>query len=148
MGSQLRLRGEGEPGDHGGPSGDLFVVIRVSEHEFFAREGKHLVCEIPISFIQAILGDKVSIPVLNDKGTEELQIPSGTQPETVLTLSGNGMPSLQGGRQGDLYVKITVKIPKKLTQHQRELLEDFGKTEGFTIPKKEKHFWDKLKKGM
>jgi molecular chaperone DnaJ len=99
-GSQLRLQGEGEPGDFGGPPGDLFVVIHCKEHEFFKREGNHLMCEIPVSFVQAALGNTISIPLLGDEGDYDLKIPGGTQPGDVLTLSGLGMPGLYRGADG------------------------------------------------
>ena len=144
-GSQLRLRGEGEPGDFGGPPGDLFVVIHVRDHSFFAREEDHLICEIPISFVQAALGDTITIPVLDQEGEVELEIPAGSQPNEVLSMPGKGMPSLRSKRRGDLFVKMAVKIPKKLNQHQKELLKEFSKSEGLQRPKKGKKFWDKLK---
>jgi len=141
-GSQLRLRGEGEPGEHGGPPGDLIVVLHVQEHDFFTREGDHLLCEIPISFVQAALGDAVTIPVFGEDGDKELKIPSGTQPGDVLSLPSHGMPRLQNPqRKGDLYVRVAVKIPKKLNHHQRKLLEEFKLTEK---PKKGNHFWQKI----
>jgi molecular chaperone DnaJ len=142
-GSQLRLRGEGEPGDFGGPPGDLFVIIHVKEHEFFVREGIHLLCEIPISFVQAALGDTVKIPVLGDKGGSDLEIPSGTQPGAVLTLDGMGMPGLKGKHRGDLFIKIQVQVPKKLNHRQKELLREFQAASG---SKKPKHFWEKFLK--
>lgn len=145
-GSQLRLQGEGEPGDNGGPRGDLFVILHVKDHPFFVREGEHLYCEIPISFVQAALGDKVLIPVLGSDQGQELEIPAGTQPGEVLTLHGFGMPLLQTNRKGDLYVKVNVKVPKKLNQRQRELLQEFGKTTESSKRKNTKGFWDKLKK--
>jgi len=145
-GSQLRLQGEGEPGDFGGPPGDLFVVIHCKEHEFFKREGSHLICEIPVSFVQAALGNKVSIPVPGADGSYELKIPGGTQPGDVLTLSGMGMPGLQGGRRGDLFVRIQVRIPAKLTPRQRQLLEEFADAEGRKEPKSQKSFWKKIGK--
>ncbi|MFZ7112962.1 MAG: molecular chaperone DnaJ [Desulfatiglandales bacterium] len=145
-GSQLRLRGEGEPGEHGGPPGDLFVVIHVEKHDFFTREGEHLLCEVPVSFVQAALGGTVNIPVLGEDEGYNLEIPGGTQPEDILTLPGYGMPALQKNKRGDLFVKVNVKIPKKLTQHQRDLLEEFAKVEGIKAPKKEKGFWEKLRK--
>ncbi len=144
-GSQLRLRGEGEPGEHGGPPGDLFVVIHVKDHEFFVREGDQLLCEIPLSFVQAALGDIIVIPVLGEQEGQELSIPKGTQPGDVLTLAGFGMPSLQRNRRGDLFIRIKVAIPKKLTEHQKELLEEFAKTEGSKRSKKHKTFWEKIK---
>ena len=145
-GSQLRLRGEGEPGEYGGPPGDLFVVIRVKNHEFFAREGDHLLCEIPISFVQAALGDTIKIPVLGEDGEKALKIPSGTQPDEILSLSGEGMPTLRRDERGNLFVKIAVKIPKKLNQRQKELLNEFAKTERSKESKKGKHFWHKMTK--
>lgn len=145
-GSQLRLQGEGEPGDNGGPRGDLFVIVHVKDHHFFKREGENLYCEAPISFVQAALGDKIHIPLLENADGHGLDIPGGTQPEEVLTLPGLGMPFLQSSRKGDLYVKIIVKIPKKLTQQQRELLEEFARTTPSSKRKNAKGFWDKLKK--
>ncbi|MFP4036557.1 MAG: molecular chaperone DnaJ [Desulfobacteraceae bacterium] len=143
-GSQLRLRGEGEPGIHGGPPGDLFVVIHVRKHEFFSREGEHLFCEISVPFVQAALGDTVTVPVIDEDGETELEIPKGTQPEDVLTLEGFGMPDLKGRRRGDLFVKVHVKIPKRLNQRQKELLEEFAKLEEDKVTHKAKNFWKKI----
>jgi len=142
-GSQLRLRGEGEQGEYGGPPGDLFVVIGIKEHDFFIREGDHLLCEIPVSFVQATMGDTVTIPVIGENGTRELKIPGGTQPGEVLSLPGCGMPNLQRGKKGDLFIKITVKIPKKINSHQREILEEFKGTER---SKENNNFWHKIRK--
>jgi molecular chaperone DnaJ len=139
----LRLRGEGEAGQYGGPPGDLFVVLHVKEHDFFKREDSHLLCEIPISFAQAALGDSVRIPVLGDKAGSELKIPAGTQPGEILRISGMGMPGLRGDRRGDLFVRCQVLVPKKLSQKQKELLREFDKADG---SKKGKHFWDKFLK--
>lgn len=146
--SQLRLTGEGQPGENGGPPGDLFVVIHVKDHDFFSREGNDLICEIPVSFVQAALGDTLTIPVLGDNGTCELDLPAGTQPGDILRLPGKGMPSLRDPRRkGDLYAKITVKIPRKLNQRQKELLEAFADSEGFQVSqKKKKHLWEKVMK--
>jgi molecular chaperone DnaJ len=143
-GSQLRLRGEGEPGENGAPPGDLFVVIHIREHGFFKREGEHLFCELPLSFVQAALGDTIMVPVLDDSEEEELVIPNGTQPGETLILHGKGMPSLRGGRRGDLYVKLNVKIPKRISQKQRELLQEFAELEGEKVTQKAKNFWKKI----
>lgn len=149
-GSQLRLRGEGMAGENGGPPGDLFVMIRVKEDDFFTRDGEDLACRIPLSFVQAALGATVSIPVLGEEGEYEAEIPAGSQPGDVLHISDKGMPSLRNRRgRGRLYVKLDVSIPKKLTQEQRELLEAFAKTEGGDMRekrKKGKHIWNKMKK--
>jgi len=148
-GSQLRLRAEGEPGEFGGPPGDLFVVIHIKNHAFFSRENDDLICQIPISFVQAALGDTLTIPLLGEE-THELRIRRGTQPGDVLKISGKGMPRLQGyQRRGDVYVKIIVKIPEKLAQPQRELLEAYAESEGMVLSekkKKKKHLWEKLTK--
>ena len=148
-GSQLRLRGEGEPGEYGGPPGDLYVVIHVKDHNLFKREGDDLVCEIPISFVQAALGDTIIIPTLGDDEGTELEIPPGSQPDDILRLPGKGMPSLKGhNRRGNLYVRLQVKIPKKLNERQRELLKEFAETEGLKLDfrrKKGKSFWKKVR---
>ena len=143
-GSQLRLRGEGEAGENGGPPGDLFVVIHVKDHVFFSRDEEHLFCEVPISFVQAALGSTIEIPKLAEEGFHELVIPNGTQPGDVLKLSHQGMPHLQNSRRGDLFVKINIKIPKKLTEEQKDLLESFAKIEGVKNTKKSRHFWNKI----
>ena len=144
--SQLRLTGEGQPGEHGGPPGDLFVVIHIRSHDFFARQGEDLVCEIPISFVQAALGDTLTMPTLGDEGSHELEIPPGTQPGDVLKVAGKGMPSLRDSRRkGDIYTKIIVKVPKKLSQTQRDLLTAFAESEGLNLSgKKKKPLWKKM----
>ena len=147
-GSQLKLHGEGESGENGGPSGDLFVVIHVQDHSFFSRDGDDLVCKIPVSFVQAALGDTFQIPVLGGSGEHDITIPKGTQPSDVIRVRGQGMPSLHRSKnRGDLFVQIVVRIPEKLTQEQRELLTAFAKTEGISPleKKKGKNFWKKIK---
>ena len=135
-GSQLRLRDEGEPGEHGGPHGDLFVFIHVKENSFFSREGNHLYCKVPISFIQAALGDTITIPVLGEENHKEVQIPQGTQPGDVISVPGYGMPIIGRRQNGDLIIKLIVKIPKKLNKRQKELLEEFAESEGLKKSKK------------
>ncbi len=145
-GSQLRIRGEGEPGEYGAAPGDLFIVIHVKEHGFLKREGEHLYCEIPVSFIHAILGNKISIPFIGDEEVE-VEIPPGTQPESIIKVPGKGMPKLGSEKRGDLFVKIHVLLPKKLTSKQRELLEEFAKTEGIQLKstqKKKKKLWERM----
>lgn len=144
-GSQLRIRGEGEPGEYGAPPGDLFVVIHVKEHDFFERKGDHLYCEIPVSFVQAILGDRITVPILGGEEVE-VEIPSGTQPGEILRVPGKGMPSLGSEKRGDLFVKVDVKLPKNLSKKQRELLEEFARTEGLRLgtQKRKKRLWEKV----
>ncbi|MFO7987131.1 MAG: molecular chaperone DnaJ [Desulfatiglandaceae bacterium] len=146
-GSQLRLRGEGESGEYGGPAGDLFVVIHVKEHDFFKREDDDLACDIPISFVQAALGDVIKIPLLGEEGHHELEIPKGTQPGQVIKIPGKGMTSLRGFRKrGDLFVRVNVKIPEKLDSRQKELLLAFADTEDLSLSDRKpkgKKFWQK-----
>jgi molecular chaperone DnaJ len=95
-GSRLRLRGEGEEGERGGPPGDLYVVIHVEPHEFFERDGDDIICQIPISFVQAALGGDIEVPTLN--GTRKLAIPKGTQNGQIFRLKGEGIEHMRGGR--------------------------------------------------
>ena len=142
-GSQLRLQGEGEPGQYGGPTGDLFVVLHVKEHPFFSREGNHLYCEVPISFIQAALGDTITIPVLGEEESKDIQVPQGTQPGDVISIPAQGMPVIGRRQRGDLFLKLIVKIPKKLKKRQKELLEEFALTEGLKKSKKRANIFGK-----
>ncbi|MDR7420778.1 MAG: molecular chaperone DnaJ [Armatimonadota bacterium] len=119
-GMSLRLTGEGEAGAHGGGRGDLYVVIRVAPHPVFTRRGRDLIGELPISMVQAALGDEVQFAGL--EGTETVRVPPGTQPGDTLTVHGRGLPDLRGGR-GNLYLNARVQVPKRLTAEQRALLE-------------------------
>lgn len=146
-GSQLRLQGEGEPGAHGGPAGDLLVVIHVKEHEFFIRDNEALIYMTDISFAQAALGDTLDIPCFGEEDRYGLKIPQGTQPGDVIEVPGKGMPSLRGSHiRGSMFVKVNVKIPKKISAYQRQLLEDFSETEGSSLSsERKKGFWDRMK---
>ena len=124
-GSRLRLRGEGEAGDQGGPSGDLYVFLQVEEHDFFDRAGDDIICRVPISFVQAALGATIEVPTL--KETEKIKIPRGTQPGRTFRLKGKGIPHLQGYGRGDQIIEVFVKIPTELTRKQEELLKEFEK---------------------
>jgi len=122
-GSRLKLRGEGESGYHGGPTGDLYVVVHVRPHEIFSREGNHIICEMPISMVQAALGAKVDVPTLD--GIVKMTIPPGTQTGKLFRLKGKGVPDLRSGRRGDEIVRIIVETPRNLSRRQKELLEQF-----------------------
>lgn len=124
-GSRLRLRGEGEAGEQGGPSGDLYVFLQVDEHDFFVRSGDDIVCRVPISFVQATLGATIEVPTL--KETEKIKIPRGTQTGRTFRLKGKGIPHLQGYGRGDEIVEVFVKIPTEITRKQEELLKEFDK---------------------
>jgi molecular chaperone DnaJ len=145
-GTQLRMKGEGESGENGGPPGDLFVVIYVEEHEFFDRDGDDLRCQVTVSFVQAALGFEASIPVLDNNEERRITIQEGTQPGEIIRLKGKGMPSLRRGRgYGDLFVQVMVKIPTRLSQRQRELLTEFSELEKQKIGAKTKDLWDRIR---
>lgn len=127
-GSRLRLRGEGEPGEHGGPHGDLYVFIHVEPHEFFHRKDDDIFYQLPITFVQAALGAKVEVPTL--WGPEKLKIPRGTQNGHTFALKGKGIPHLQGFGRGDQIIETVVTIPKHLTKKQEGLLKEFAATSG------------------
>ncbi len=126
-GSRLRVQGEGESGMSGGPSGDLYVVIHVAEHEHFERQGSNLYAAVPITFAQAALGADISVRTLDAE--DKVKIPVGTQTGTVFRLKGKGMPMLGGRGRGDLFVSVTVVTPTSLTREQRKLLEQLATVE-------------------
>ena len=125
-GTRIRFSGLGEAGVHGGPSGDLYVVLHVKEHPFFEREGNDLRCVIPVSFTQAALGAEIQVPTL--EGEQSLKIPEGTQSGTTLRIRSKGVPVLNGHGKGDLFVEIRVQTPSKLNKRQRELLQELEAT--------------------
>ncbi len=133
-GSRLRLTNEGEPGEKGGPSGDLYVFIRVKKHKIFQRSDTDIICTIPISFIQAAIGDKLKVPTL--KGEEELKIPKGTQYGEIFKLKGKGVPSLRGDYIGDQIIQVDIKTPLSLNKKQEDLLKKFSKIESEKISTK------------
>jgi molecular chaperone DnaJ len=122
-GSRLRLSGEGEMGRHGGQPGDLYVVISVQKHSVFTREGNDLLCEVPVTFLQALMGAEIEVPTLG--GKVRMKMPPGTPAGKIFTLRGEGMPVLRGVGRGDLKVNLRVKIPSRLSKRQRELLDEF-----------------------
>ncbi|MFL6373386.1 MAG: molecular chaperone DnaJ [Pyrinomonadaceae bacterium] len=126
-GSRLRVTGEGESGVGDGPTGDLYIVIHVAEHEHFERQGNNLYSAVPITFAQAALGADLTVRTLD--GEEELKVPPGTQTGTVFRVKGKGMPNLGGRGHGDLFVAVTLVTPKTLTKEQREILERLSEIE-------------------
>jgi molecular chaperone DnaJ len=125
-GTRIRFSGLGEGGLHGGPAGDLYVVLHVKEHPFFEREGNDLHCVIPISFGQAALGAEIAVPTL--EGEQMLKVPEGTQSGTTLRIRGKGVPVLNSRGKGDLFVEVRVQTPGKLNKRQRELLQELEGT--------------------
>lgn len=141
--SVIPLRGQGELGTNGGPAGDLYVVISVKPHKMFARRGKDLQLEIPISFEQAALGADITVPTLEEKVL--YKIPAGTQPGTVFRLKGKGIISPKTGKKGDLYVKVNLEIPTKLNQKQREAVEKMAESLDEKCYKGKNKFMDTIK---
>ena len=121
-GTRIRFGGVGEVGPGGGPAGDLYVVLHVKEHPFFAREGNDLHCVVPISITQAAMGTEIRVPTMD--GEHNLKIPEGTQPGTVFRIRNKGVPVLNGHGKGDLYVEARVQVPNKLNKRQKELLQE------------------------
>ena len=136
-GSRLRLTGEGEGAPQGGQNGDLYVFLNVKSHDFFQRDGVDVICRVPISFVQAALGDEITVPTL--KGERKLKIKKGTQPGDIAYFRGEGIPSLRGGARGNQIMEIIVKTPTGLNKKQEKLLKEFAHLE-------ETKFSSKLKK--
>ena len=122
----LTLRGQGEPGTNGGPAGDLYIVLNIGQHKTFRRQGDNLYMTLPINFVQAALGDEVTIQGLNE--SINCRIPAGTQPGTVLRLRGKGVKNVRTGKPGDILVEIKLVVPTELTDAQKDLLRAFGDT--------------------
>jgi molecular chaperone DnaJ len=142
-GTTIRLAGEGEAGDRGAPRGDLYCVIGVREHQFFQRDGQHLICQVPITFSQAALGAEIEVPSLD--GPIKHTLKQGTQSHEVVRLSGLGMPGLRSGRRGDLLVQVVVETPRQLTPRQEELLREMAELEQKHVSPHRKGFLDKLR---
>lgn len=139
----LRVPGEGEAGEAGGPPGDLHVYIAVPEHPVFSRHNNDLVCQIPVSFTEAALGAVVEVPTL--RSSQPLDIPAGSQHGQVFKLKNCGLPDLRTGRVGDELVQIIIEVPKKLTDRQRQLLQEYAETDESHVRQTRKTFMDKLK---
>jgi molecular chaperone DnaJ len=145
-GQRIRLSGEGEPGKHGAPAGDLYVMVNVRPHQVFERDGMDLHCELPISFTIAALGGEVEVPTLD--GKVKLNIPKETQTGRRMRVRGKGIKSVRSAAVGDLYCHIVVETPVNLTERQRELLEEFEKiSTGMDRAQtpRQKSFMDKLR---
>lgn len=142
-GSVIPMRGEGEPGTKGGPYGDLYILLRVLPHKIFEREGYDIICEIPITFVQAALGEELEVPTL--EGRVKYKIPEGTQSSTIFRLKNKGVQNPKGYGKGDQYVKVVVETPKNLSEKQKEILKQFAAEGGEDIHEKRKSFFDKVK---
>ncbi len=142
-GQVIRVRGEGEPAASGASRGDLHCYVRVRAHPLLGRQGDDLVCQVPITYAQAALGGEVEVPTL--AGPERLPVPPGTQNGAVLTLKKRGLPNPRTLRPGNQYVQVVIEVPRKLTARQRELLEEYGKTEEAELSDQRKTFFGKLR---
>ena len=133
-GDRIRLSGEGEAGENGGPAGDLYVQVRVREHPIFKRQDSDLYCEVPISFVTATLGGELDVPTLD--GRVKLRVPAETQTGRLFRLRNKGVRSVHGGPLGDLLCRIVVETPVNLTREQKDILLQF---EASLEGKNEKH---------
>jgi molecular chaperone DnaJ len=142
-GSRLRLNGEGEAGLKGGPPGDLYVVLMVRDHPIFQREGDDVYCEVPITMVQAALGDEIEVPTLD--GPVKMKIPAGSQSGKVFRLRNRGVASLNGSGRGDALVNILVEVPRKLSAKQKAILRQFAEASGADSHPIAKGFLEKVK---
>lgn len=142
-GNQMRLNGQGEAGKNGGPYGDLYVVFHVKSSDLFDRDGSEIYYELPISFIQAALGDEIEVPTVH--GKVKLKIPAGTQTGINFRLKGKGAPRLRGAGNGDQHVKIKIITPKDLSTEQKRILREFAKESGIEVTEQDESLFGKVK---
>lgn len=146
-GTRMRITGAGEAGERGAPSGDLYIVVRVNRHEFFEREGNDIYCEVPVTFVQAALGDEITVPTLY--GRETIRIPEGTQTSTMFHLRGKGMPRLGNGiSKGDQHVRVVLQTPSRLTDRQKELFRELSREFGEENHEQSRSFFDRVKSAL
>jgi len=142
-GTQIRLAGEGQPGVNGGPAGNLYLVIQVQSHKYFRRRDNDILLDLNINIAQATLGDEVDVPTVD--GDSLLKIPAGTQPGKVIRMRGKGVPHLRSNGRGDQMVIVNISIPTTVSNEQRELFEQLGKSLGTEVIPQERGFIDKLR---
>ncbi|MHC4872830.1 MAG: molecular chaperone DnaJ [Planctomycetota bacterium] len=142
-GTRMRVPSEGEPGDQGGPRGDLYCYIMVAEHDFFQRHNDDVYCEVPITFSQSALGTDLEVPTLSGKA--KLKIPAGTQSEQVFRLRGQGVKNVHGHGLGDQIVRVVIETPKKLNARMEELFRELATLENTHVSARRKGFLDKVK---
>ena len=143
-GQSVRVRGEGCTGSNGGPSGDLLVEVSIRNHPFFQRDGANVLCELPITFTQAVLGAELEIPTID--GKVKYDLPEGTQSGTTFRLKGKGIPELNGRGRGDQYVTVYIETPRNLNREQKEALKKFAESVGDNNYEERKKFFKKFKK--
>ena len=149
-GTRIRLGGEGEAGLRGGPTGDLYIFIEVSDHPLFQRDSQHLYCRVPVSITAAALGGDIEVPTI-DGGKSRVKIPAGSQSGRQMRLRNKGMPQLRGGGSGDMFIELAVETPVNLTTRQKEILREFDEVaadnnpQGSSFFSKVRSFWDGIK---
>lgn len=149
-GTRIRLAGEGEAGQRGGPTGDLYIFIEVEDHPIFERDGPNLFCRVPVSMTTASLGGEIEVPTI-DGGKSRVKVPAGSQSAKQMRLKGKGMPAIRSSAHGDLFLELAVETPVNLTSKQKELLREFEKLGENNSPEsnnffgKVKTFWDGMK---
>ena len=142
-GSRLRSSGNGEAGQRGGPAGDLYVTLHLKPHEIFQRDGSDLLCEVPVSFVQAALGADIEVPTLEGRAT--IKIPAGTQSHSTFRVKGKGVKNLQDHGHGDLHVRVQVEVPTRLTAEQKAKLQEFAGLCDENVNPISKSFFDKAR---
>ena len=145
-GVQVRMAAEGQPGNNGGPQGDLYIAISVREHKFFRRRDFDVLLDLDINVAQAALGADVEVPTVD--GPAVLSIPAGVQPGKVLRMRSKGVPHLRGSGRGDQMVRLDIAVPHKLTAEQRKLFEGLAETMGSEVQPKEAGFFDKIREAL
>jgi molecular chaperone DnaJ len=143
-GTRIRVAGEGEAGQRGGPTGDLYIFLSVRPHEFFQREGADLYCMVPISMTKAALGGKFEVTTL-DGSKSRVTVPEGTQSGKELRMRSKGMPVMRSSQKGDLYIRIAVETPQHLSRRQKELLEEFQEISSNENNPESSGFFSKMK---
>ena len=143
-GARLRSSGNGEAGLRGGTSGDLYVVLHVKAHEIFQRDGDDLLCEVPVSFVDAALGADIEVPTLTGKA--QIRIPAGSQNGTVFRLKGKGVRNVEGYDHGDLHVRLHVEVPTHLNAAQRQKLQEFAQLCDSNVNPLSQRFFEKARK--
>jgi molecular chaperone DnaJ len=141
-GMQLRVSGEGESGMGGMPPGDLYVIVHVKTHPYFQRYGDDILCVMPVTVAQAVLGDEIEVETLGGKA--KLKLPAGTQTDTTFRLRGEGIQSLRNRGRGDMHVKVVVKVPQKLSDHQRKLYQELAADEKENMKNKNKNIFERI----
>jgi molecular chaperone DnaJ len=142
-GARLRSSGNGESGLRGAPSGDLYIILHVREHDIFERDGDDLLCDVPVSFVQAALGAEIQVPTLS--GAAHLKIPAGTQSGTVFRVRGKGVRNVHGHATGDLQVRVVVEVPAHLNAAQKAKLQEFSELCDPNVNPGVRSFWEKAK---